>query len=341
MPSADYGLTTPAIGTALPGNDQALTLTADGASVPVPEGRARSRGTFGYEASPAGRGERRHADLRARLAARCSASTRPPDGRQTMFQTFNQNQFMLQSELLRHGELAWLARSTYFGDQRNYLETHIDDNFLSDDSVEHAATHTRHRLHAGRCAARGARRRGTRPRTGRPSTTSGSTCCSTAAAASGEYGRATNGRRTDPLLTSGQFQAPTGNGGRTCVRLDQPHLGSPEHRPGLRARGLHRGRAQPEHELGRPGRQQSERGGLGLTASTDRPRRSARKTRRVVTGEHSGLANLIPGNPGPSTRPSSTSGHAPPTGGTLAAGSYDYAITDQLLAARRRVRQRS
>jgi len=55
-----------------------------------------------------------------------------PDGRQTMYQTFNQNQYMLQSELLRHGELAWLSRSTYFGDQRNYLETHVDDNFLSD-----------------------------------------------------------------------------------------------------------------------------------------------------------------------------------------------------------------
>ena len=57
-----------------------------------------------------------------------------------MFQTFNQNQFLLQSALLRHGELAWLARSTYFGDQRNYLETHIDDNFLSDDTWN-TATH--------------------------------------------------------------------------------------------------------------------------------------------------------------------------------------------------------
>ena len=41
---------------------------------------------------------------------------------------------MLQSELLRHGELDWLGRNTYFGDQRNYLETDIDDNFLSDDA---------------------------------------------------------------------------------------------------------------------------------------------------------------------------------------------------------------
>ena len=57
-----------------------------------------------------------------------------PDGRQTMFQTFNENQYYLQSQLLRHGELDWLARNTYFGDQRNYLETDIDDNFLSDDA---------------------------------------------------------------------------------------------------------------------------------------------------------------------------------------------------------------
>jgi hypothetical protein len=55
-------------------------------------------------------------------------------GRQTMYQTFDENPYMIQSELLRHGELAWLARSTYFGDQRNYLETHIDDNFLGDNS---------------------------------------------------------------------------------------------------------------------------------------------------------------------------------------------------------------
>ena len=63
------------------------------------------------------------------------------DGRQTMFQTFDENQYYLQSQLLRHGELAWLARNTYFGDQRNYLETHIDDNFLSDDAWN-TATHS-------------------------------------------------------------------------------------------------------------------------------------------------------------------------------------------------------
>ena len=68
-----------------------------------------------------------------------------------MFQTFNENQYYLQSQLLRHGELDWLARNTYFGDQRNYLETNIDDNFLSDDAghagtPDHAARPTTTRL---------------------------------------------------------------------------------------------------------------------------------------------------------------------------------------------------
>ena len=64
-----------------------------------------------------------------------------------MYQTFNENQYYLQSQLLRHGELDWLARNTYFGDQRNYLETDIDDNFLSDD-VWDTATHSTDYNHA-------------------------------------------------------------------------------------------------------------------------------------------------------------------------------------------------
>ena len=57
-----------------------------------------------------------------------------------MFQTFNENQYYLQSELLRHGELDWLARNTYFGDQRNYVETDIDDTFTPDDAWDATTT---------------------------------------------------------------------------------------------------------------------------------------------------------------------------------------------------------
>ena len=39
-------------------------------------------------------------------------------------------------------------------------------------------------------------------------------------------------------------------------------------------------------------------GGLGLTSTTDPPSFGNEDPAAVVTGEHSGLANLIPGNPG-------------------------------------------
>ncbi|MBV8987766.1 MAG: hypothetical protein JO372_04310, partial [Solirubrobacterales bacterium] len=133
-PSSDYGLTTPSSGVALPGSTP-LALTPDGAKVfPYLTAVALdTTGTFGYEATPlAG------ANVDTLISGPGSSSLvgiyTTPDGRQTMFQTFDENQYMLQSELLRHGELAWLTRETYFGDQRNYLETDVDDNFLSDDS---------------------------------------------------------------------------------------------------------------------------------------------------------------------------------------------------------------
>ena len=49
---------------------------------------------------------------------------------------------MLQSELLRRGELAWLTRNTFFGTERNYLETDIDDTFLFDDTWSIGGTAT-------------------------------------------------------------------------------------------------------------------------------------------------------------------------------------------------------
>ena len=47
----------------------------------------------------------------------------------------------------------------------------------------------------------------------------------------------------------------------------------------------------------------------------------------LVTGEHSGLANLIPGNPGTIDPPGLEEASSSGRGGSLAAGAYDYAIT--------------
>ena len=53
----------------------------------------------------------------------------------------------------------------------------------------------------------------------------------------------------------------------------------------------------------------------------------------VIVGEHSGIANLLPGNPGQVDPPSLDTAVAAPTAGTLTAGTYVYAVTDQFNTA--------
>ena len=48
--------------------------------------------------------------------------------------TVNSNQWQSHNQLLRHGMLNWVTRGVYLGYQRNYLELHVDDVFLPDDS---------------------------------------------------------------------------------------------------------------------------------------------------------------------------------------------------------------
>ena len=75
-------------------------------------------------------------------------------------------------------------------------------------------------------------------------------------------------------------------------------------------------------------------GGLGLTSSTDPTAALGNENPQVVvTGEHSGLANLLPGNPGQVDPPSRRCTPAARHGGTLAAGDYVYAVSDQFNTA--------
>ena len=74
-------------------------------------------------------------------------------------------------------------------------------------------------------------------------------------------------------------------------------------------------------------------GGLGLTESTDTALAFGTENPSVfVPGNHSGFADLVPGNPAtvdPPILDDETAG----TGGTLTAGDYEYAVTDQFNAA--------
>ncbi|MGO9752157.1 MAG: hypothetical protein ACLP22_11750, partial [Solirubrobacteraceae bacterium] len=139
FPSASYNLNAPTVSGALDGT--AGVLTADGQTAfsylqptaPI----TMDTGTYGYEATP--------------LATPTAGTSFDPlvtgpsgsalvgvytdaNGVQQLVETFAQNQYQLQAELLRHGAIAWVTRGVYFGNQANYLETHVDDNFLSDDS---------------------------------------------------------------------------------------------------------------------------------------------------------------------------------------------------------------
>lgn len=52
---------------------------------------------------------------------------RRDDGREEMVQTFDANFAQVQGQLLRAGQLAWLTGGTYIGFERNYLSIQIDD----------------------------------------------------------------------------------------------------------------------------------------------------------------------------------------------------------------------
>ena len=59
---------------------------------------------------------------------------RDGDGRERMVQTFDANSGQVQGQLLRQGILAWLTRGTHLGYQRNYLSVQVDDVLLPNQS---------------------------------------------------------------------------------------------------------------------------------------------------------------------------------------------------------------
>jgi hypothetical protein len=264
---------------------------------------------------------------------------------------------MLQSELLRHGELAWLARSTYFGDQRNYLETHIDDNFLADDvwSVAGNATTAPHSTDfvAGDAirevpsdvatAATWSKNNNFRVDmlfNGGGSVQFADGCTEASAGDGGSGGTSTDctgaASGTDPLLAAFQGDDPstgkpyTGDFHWINHTWDHPNLDQ-----GCATTNYIEAEINQNTAWGSTGAKAGNpaTGGLGLTQSTSTVL-GAENPGAVVTGEHSGLANLIPGNPGqvdpPSFDDQLANGAA---GGTLPAGQYVYGVADQFNTA--------
>ena len=204
-------------------------------------------GTYGYEATPVST-----TNFDTLVSGPGNSSLvgiyTHPDGVQEMVETFNQNQYQLQAELLRHGALAWATRGVFFGDQRNYLETNIDDNFLSDDSWNTATHSTDFNAAAAlrevpadvTAAANWSKANNFRIDMlfnggGSVAVANGSSLVGAGDSGSGTTGSSGSSGGTvtnnDPLLAA--FQATDSATGKPYTErlwLDQPYLGSPEHR---------------------------------------------------------------------------------------------------------------
>ena len=367
VPSSDYGLATASTVGSFSGSPSPV-LTSDGATVfPYLSKVDFDPGTFGYEGAPAA-GANVKSLITGPTIAGLGTSTllgiyTTPDGRQTMFQTFNENQFMLQSELLRHGELDWLGRDTYFGDQRNYLETNIDDNFLSDDawSVAGNADTAPHSTDFNPAdALREIPADVTQAATwskannfridmlfnggGSVAVADGDSLVGAGDGGSGGTGSTggTGGTVTgvDPLL--GAFTATdpstgkpyTGDFGWISHTWDHPNIDEGCATQNYIEAELNQntawGTKAVSSTAGNP-----TNGGLGLTSSTDPTAALGTDNPQVVvTGEHSGLANLLPGNPGQVDPPAlDDATPAADATSTLPAGDYVYAVSDQFNTA--------
>jgi hypothetical protein len=291
-PGPDYGLNWPTSSGPLDGDE--ATLTAAGqATFPYLQGVVKiSAGTYGYEATPLEGAAFSTLLTDANGAALLGVYTHP-DGREEMVQTFDSNAFQLHSELLRHGQLAWVTRGTFFGDQRNYLEMHVDDVFLPDDvwnPTDHATDFNPEdavRMSPGDVATAVAWSRATGLRIDGLYNGGGSV------AYAAEHGG------SDPLLAA--FQANKATFGWVNHTYDHPNLD-------CSAKGF-------------------------IVEEIERNTRWARamgfavNAGELVTGEHSGLANLIPGSPGTLDPPSIDEVEVSSRGGTLSGGAYDYAVT--------------
>jgi hypothetical protein len=311
FPGPAYGLNSVTVGGVLDGVQGTLT-TEGNAIFPYLKGPVTmDTGTFGYEATPLATqvaGASFSPLLSGPGGSALAGIYTHPNGIQELVETFNENANQLQAELLRHGALNWVTRGVYFGDQRNYYEANIDDNFLFDDSWNttiHATDFTPTNAirevpadveYAANWAALNKFRIDMLFNGG------GST----------QY--AEEHPPTDPLLTA--FAAHKSSFGWVGHTWDHPNIDV-----GCATQSY------IEAELNQNNSWATT--ALGLTANKEPTAAYGNNNPSViVTGEHSGLANLIPGNPGAVDPPNLDTAVPAATGGTLAAGSYVYAVTD-------------
>jgi hypothetical protein len=252
---------------------------------------------FGYEATPVN-----PADWQTLVAAPTAGAaylgiyTHPEDGREEMVMTVASNQFQIHNQALRHGMLNWVTRGVFLGYERSYLGLDVDDIFLPDDKWD-PATHTTNYDPAAAIRMKPAD-------------------VDTAIAWQNK-----TGLKLNMVYNMGgvdEFADPPGNDALLAkfrtVKNQFRWINHTLQHPNLDCTTEQYTRNQLTQNQTRFNQL------LGpVTAGLNDPS-------EAITGEHSGLANVRPGNPG-TIDPPGFNDLEPTTGGTLAAGTYDYAIT--------------
>jgi len=284
------------------------TLTATGKAafpylkgpIPIPDDdpNPASSEAFGYAGTPVDPANWQTLVSAPAGGAYLGIYTHPDDGREEMVMTVAGNENQSHVQLLRHGMLNWVTRGVFLGFQRNYLELQVDDLFLGDDAWNPAA-------HATSYA---------------PADASRMTAADVAQAATWSKAR---GVRLDFAF----------NGGGSALWLDQTGAGTDGLVTAIQANKDTFGFIN--HTFDHPNVDCSSASFIAKEITDNKAWATAHglaiDPREVVTGEHSGLANSRPGNPGTIDPPSiddvAPATGVPPATGGVPSGTYDYALT--------------
>jgi hypothetical protein len=260
---------------------------------------------------------------------------RPTDGVSELALTFNYNAAQLQWEILAPSLINWVTNNAHLGLERNYVEMDIDDTFTPDDAWD-PTTHQNDytdtdslRMSPADVVYAAQWSKANNFRMDQLFNGGGSV-----AAQSGSliYAGSSSTATSDPLLA--QFQATDPSTGKPYAAdfgwlshtYDTPYLDIGCATQNYIEAELNQNTSWAATAPGAtPGT-----GGLGLTESTDTANALGYENPQVfVPGNHSGFADLVPGNPATVDPPDLDPSTASTTGGTLAANSYQYAVTDQ------------
>jgi hypothetical protein len=266
--------------------------------IPVPNDDAGTTFSeaFGYEATPVN-----PADWQTLVAAPTAGAaylgiyTHPDDGREEMVMTVASNQFQTHNQALRQGMLTWVTRGVFLGYQRSYMGLDVDDIFLGDDRWDPNANVT-------------------------------------------IYDPEQAIRMTPQDVTNAvQWQKRTGlklNMAYNMAGADPPPEGFGQDALFNAFRGAKNEFRWINHTFSHPNldcttelftRNQLLQNQGRFNELIGPVAAGLNDPSEAITGEHSGLANVRPGNPGTIDPPIFDDLVA--TTGTLAAGQYDYALT--------------